>query len=156
MYLVLCQTITILILFVGFTHTCMCGCVCILSLFLSLSSFVWTTAVIVMSSMKNNENDSCGVFTKTTERHSTLQSTLSWHQSSCAWWCRGVNCCLARGTCYLSPATSRLFPMVLGDTAGAIRAWIFSLDSVWEATAAHTMCRSWRESVLIGHPEPAL
>ena len=54
---------------------------------------------------------------KTTERHSTLQSTLSQHQSDRAWRCRGVSGSLATGTCDVSPAASRRFPMVLGDTA---------------------------------------
>ena len=35
---------------------------------------------------------------KTTECHCTLQSTLSWHQSSLAWMCRGVCASLVRGT----------------------------------------------------------
>ena len=35
---------------------------------------------------------------KTTECHFTLQATVSWHQSSCAWRCRGVSGSLARGT----------------------------------------------------------
>ena len=34
---------------------------------------------------------------KTTECYFTLQSTLSWHQSSCAWQCHGVSGSLARG-----------------------------------------------------------
>ena len=65
---------------------------------------------------------------KTTERHSTFQSTLSQHQSSHAWWCRGVSGSLARGTRDMSPPASRQFPIVLDDTAGATCAWISSLD----------------------------
>ena len=51
---------------------------------------------------------------KTPERHYTLKSTLSRHQSRRAWRCRGVSGRLARGTRDLSPAASRSFPMVLG------------------------------------------
>ena len=53
---------------------------------------------------------------KTTECHSTLQSTLSQHHSSSAWQCGSLD----TGTHDLSPTASRWFPMVLGDTAGAI------------------------------------
>ena len=35
---------------------------------------------------------------KTTDRHSTFESTLSWHQSSHAGWCHGGTDSLARGT----------------------------------------------------------
>ena len=90
---------------------------------------------------------------KTTECHSTLQSTLSWHQSSCAWWCHSVCGSLARGTHDLSPTANRQFPMVLGDTAGATCVRISPLDAVQVATAARTMRRSWRATVLCGHPE---
>ena len=48
---------------------------------------------------------------------------------------------LARGTRDLSPA-SRLFPMVFSDTAGAIYARIYSLDSVLAAIPARRMRRS--------------
>ena len=85
----------------------------------------------------------------TTERHSTLQLTLS-HQSRHA---RDVSGSLARGTRDLSPAASRLFPMVLGDKAGTTCAWISPLDAVRAATAARTMRRSLRASVLC---EPGL
>ena len=61
---------------------------------------------------------------KTTERHSTLQSNLSQHQSSHARWCHHVSGILARGTCDLSPAASRRFPMILDDTAGATCTWM--------------------------------
>ena len=57
---------------------------------------------------------------KTTECHSTLQSTLSQHQSSCSWRYQGVSG-LAWGTRDLNPAASRMFQMVLGDTEGATR-----------------------------------
>ena len=93
---------------------------------------------------------------KTTERHFTLQSNLLWHLSSRAWRCRGVSGSLARGTCNLSPAASRQFPMGLVDTAGATCARISSLDAVRATTAARTMHRSWRASVLRSHPEPGL
>ena len=43
---------------------------------------------------------------KTTERYSTVHSTLSRHQSSRARWCRDVSGSLARGTSNLSPAAS--------------------------------------------------
>ena len=56
---------------------------------------------------------------KMTELHSIIQSTLSRHQSSPAWRCRGVSGGLARGTCDLGLAASRRFPVVLGDTACA-------------------------------------
>ena len=85
-----------------------------------------------------------------------LQSILSRHQSSRAWWCRGVSVSLARGTRGLSHSSSRWFPMVLGDTAGATGAWISSLDAVRAATAAGTMRQSWHASVLRGRPEPGL
>ena len=42
----------------------------------------------------------------------------------------------------MSPAASRLFPIVLGDTAGATCARISSLDAVPVDTAARTMRRS--------------
>ena len=84
------------------------------------------------------------------------QSTLSRHHSSRAWRCRDVSCSLARGTRHLSPASSRLFPMVLDNTAGVTCAWISPLNLIRVATAAHTMRRSWRASVLRGRPEPGL
>ena len=93
---------------------------------------------------------------KTTERHSTLQSSLSRHQSSRAWRCRGASGSQARDTRDLSPAISRQFPMVLGDTAGPTCARISSLDAVQAATTARTMCRSWCAYVLRGRPEPGL
>ena len=40
------------------------------------------------------------------------------------------------------------------DTAGETCARISCLDAVWAATIAHTMCQSWRVSVLC--PEPGL
>ena len=70
---------------------------------------------------------------KTTEHLSTLQSTLSWHQSSLAWRCHDVSGNLARGTRDLSHPASRQFPMVLGDTVGATCARISSRNA---ATAA--------------------
>ena len=48
---------------------------------------------------------------KTTEHHSTLQSTLTRHQSSRALQCHGVSGSLAEGS---------WFPMVLGDTASIL------------------------------------
>ena len=59
---------------------------------------------------------------------------------------------LARGTCDLSPAASREFPMVLGDTVGATCVQISSLDAV----QACTVCQSWHASVLRGRPELGL
>ena len=55
------------------------------------------------------------------------------HQSSHAWWCRGVSGSLARGTHDLTPAASRQFPVVLGDTAGATcaRVFFFWMLFVW-------------------------
>ena len=93
---------------------------------------------------------------KTTKRHSTLQSTLSRHQSSHAWCCHGVSGSLARDTRALSPAASWQFPMFLGDTADATCAWISFIDAVWEITAAHTMCQSWCASVLHDRRESGL
>ena len=43
---------------------------------------------------------------KTTERYSTIHSTVSRHQSSRARWCRDISDSLARGTSNLSPAAS--------------------------------------------------
>ena len=43
---------------------------------------------------------------------------------------------MAVGRRYLSPAASRRFPMVLGDTPGATCAQISSLDAVQAAAAA--------------------
>ena len=68
----------------------------------------------------------------------------------------GVSSSLARGTCDLSPAASRRFPMVLGGTADVTCAWISSLDAVWAATIARTMHQSWCVSVLHGCPELGL
>ena len=79
---------------------------------------------------------------KTTERHSTLQSTLSRYQSSRARRCHGVSGNLSRGTCDLSPAASKRFPMFLGDTTGAKYACISFLDAVRAAATARTMRRS--------------
>ena len=93
---------------------------------------------------------------KTTERHSTLLSTLSRHQNSRAWRNRGVCGSLARDTSELSTAASRWFPIVLGDTAGAIYSRISSLSAVLTVTAVHTMRRSLRVSVLRGRPEHGL
>ena len=53
----------------------------------------------------------------------------------------------------LSPAASRLFQMVLGDTAIATCARISSLDA---AIDARTVLRSWCASVLHGHSELGL
>ena len=55
-----------------------------------------------------------------------------------------------------SPAASRWFPMVLSDTASAICARSSSLDTVRAATAARTMRRSWRASLLRVRPEPGV
>ena len=79
---------------------------------------------------------------KTTERHSTLQSTLSRYQSSRDWRCRRVGGNLVRGTRDLNLAARREFPMVLGDTAGPTCARIYSLDGIRAATTAHTMRQS--------------
>ena len=81
---------------------------------------------------------------------------LSRCQNSRAWRRRGVGGNLVRGTHELSPAASRRFPMVLGHTAGATCDRVSSLDAVRAATAARTMCRSWRASVLYGRPVPGL
>ena len=67
---------------------------------------------------------------KTTKCHSTLQLTPSHHQSSRFWQCHNVNDSLAKGTHDLSPAASRRFPTVLGDTAGATCAQISSPEAV--------------------------
>ena len=48
---------------------------------------------------------------KTKERHFSLQPTLSLHQISRAWRCRGVSGSLARGTRDLGPAASRRWNM---------------------------------------------
>ena len=91
-----------------------------------------------------------------TECPSTPQSTLWRHQSSRAWRCRIVSGSLARSTHDLSPAASRQFSMILGDTTSATCARISSLDAVWAATAALTMRQSWCASLLCGRPEPGL
>ena len=78
------------------------------------------------------------------ERHYTLQSILSRHQSCRAWRSHGVRGSLARGIRDLSSVASRRFPIVLDDTAGATCARISSLDSVRLATADRTMRRSCR------------
>ena len=87
------------------------------------------------------------------DNSASFQSTLSWHHSSRAWRCRSVSGSLARDRHDLSPAASRRFPMVLGDTAGATCTQISSLDV---ATTAHTMCQPWHASVLRGRAEPGL
>ena len=46
---------------------------------------------------------------------------------------------LAKGTSNLSPAASRQFQMVLGDTAGATCALISSLNAVQSVTTARTI-----------------
>ena len=66
------------------------------------------------------------------------------------------NSSLDRGTRDVSPATSRRFPMVLGDTEGATLSRISSLDAVWAAKPSRTMHRSWCASILHGRPEPGL
>ena len=93
---------------------------------------------------------------KMTECHSALQSTLSRHQSSHVWRCHGVSGSQVRGTCDLSPAASRRFPLVPGNTVGATCTWISSLNAVWAATAARKMHQSWCVSVLRGRPESGL
>ena len=90
---------------------------------------------------------------KRTECHSTLQSTLSRHQSSPALRFRGISGSLTRGTRDVSHATRKRFSMVLCDTAGTTCARISFLFAV---TAVRTMRRSWRASVLRGRPEPGL
>ena len=57
-------------------------------------------------------------YLRTTERHSTPQSTLLRHQGGRAWQYCDVSGNLARGTRDLSTAASMRFPMLLGDTAG--------------------------------------
>ena len=52
----------------------------------------------------------------TTQRYSTLQSTLSRHQNNRARQCRGVSGSLARLTSDLDTAASRRFPMNHGDS----------------------------------------
>ena len=64
---------------------------------------------------------------KTTERHSILQSTLSWHQSRRAWRFRGLSGSLAKSTRDLSPVASTRLPMVLRDIEGATCARVYSL-----------------------------
>ena len=93
---------------------------------------------------------------KTTERHSTLQSTLARHQSSRARRCRDVSGSLVRYTRDLSPAANRRFQIVLGGTSGVTCDRISSLDAVRTSTAVHTMRRSWHVSVLLCRPEPGL
>ena len=84
---------------------------------------------------------------KTTERHSTLRSSLSRPQSSHTWRCHDISGNLARGTRDLSHPANRQFPMVLGDTAGATCARISSRNA---ATAARNnvstltcVCTTW-------------
>ena len=93
---------------------------------------------------------------KTTERHCILQSTLSRHQCSHAWWCPGVSGSLGRGTHDLNPAASRRFPMTLGGTRGATYARISSVNADLAATATHTMRRHWLASVLSDCSESGL
>ena len=84
-------------------------------------------------------------------------SSRPFHYTQGSFWrCRGISGCLARGTRDLSPVASRRFPMVLGDTVGTTYAQISSLVAVRAATAARTMHRSWRASVLRGRPEIGL
>ena len=86
---------------------------------------------------------------KTIDSHSTLQMTLSRHQSSRPWRCRGLSGSLARGTRDLSPAVNRRFSMVLGHTADALSVRISSLDAVLAAISASRI-RFWRASLLRG------
>lgn len=79
-----------------------------------------------------------GLIMKTTERHFPLQSSLSRH----AWRYRGFSGSLVTGTRDRNPVTSRLVPMVVGDTADATCDWISFLDDVQSATAARTVRRS--------------
>ena len=90
---------------------------------------------------------------KTTELHSSLQSTLSWHQSSRAWRCCGLSYRPAIRTRDLRPAASRRITRVLCDIAGATCVRISSQDA---ATAARTKRLSSRASVQRGRPEPSL
>ena len=83
-------------------------------------------------------------------------ATLSRHQSSHAWRCCGVSGSKAKGISDLSPSPSRRFPMVLGQTAGATCFRISSRNALLAATAARTMRRSCRASVLHGRPESGL
>ena len=95
---------------------------------------------------------------KTTELHSTLQSTLPGHQSSYAWRCCGESCSLARGTHDLSPTASRLFPrwysrcnmcpdFFLGCCSGShpepgLQVWECSKGHLRAATHHRYMCSS--------------
>ena len=63
-------------------------------------------------------------------------------QSSHARQCHGLTGILVKSTRDLSPAASRQFPMIIGDTAGATCALFSSLDAVRAATAASTMRQS--------------
>ena len=88
---------------------------------------------------------------KTTERHSTLQSTLSQQQSSRARRCPDVSGILTRGACDLSPDARKRFPKILvtqqvQHVPGFLPRMLFG-----ETTAARTMRRTWR-----GRPEPGL
>ena len=78
---------------------------------------------------------------------------LKWHVVCSGLATSGLSGSLARGKRDLSPAASRRFPRVLGDTVGATCARISSL---YTATDARTMRRSWRASVLLGSPESGL
>ena len=92
----------------------------------------------------------------TKERHFSLQSILSRHQSSYVWLFRGVSGNLARGTCDLSLAAIRRFPMVLDDTASATCARIISLQGVPVATALLIMRQSLPAFVPRGRAGPVL
>ena len=101
---------------------------------------------------QSNTDRSYSHYWRQTEYH----LTLSRHQISHPWRCSDVSGSIARGTRDLSPAASRRFPMSLDDAAGATCARISSQDAVRAVTAARTMRRSWRASVLRGRPEPDL
>ena len=84
---------------------------------------------------------------------STIQSTLSRHQISHAWQCRGVGGSLARGTRDLQADGSQwsFVTQQVQHEPG-----IPSLDAIRAATTAPTMRRSWHASVLRDRPEPGL
>ena len=120
----------------------------------------WANALQIMTLTKSTTY-TCMSITRNTDRtyfrhwrqqcHSSFQSTLSRHQNSHAWQYHGVSGILAGGTRDLSPAASRWFPMVLGDTAGATYSWM-----LFRWPTANTMCRSWCVSVLCIRPESGL
>ena len=92
---------------------------------------------------------------ETTVCHSTLQSTLSRHQSSRTWRCPDVSGNLSSGTRGLNAGEQTVINCSWWHSRWTC-AWIYFLDSVLAVTAARTMRRSWRASVLRGRPEHGL